>query len=112
MGSDPQGLTPSPPTDFPWGREVHIVDPGGVYWPRRLTVGGKGLTRVRPLASGGCMSPTKLTAGACPAREGQGTPGGRGATPRPSQALWRAFWKGGSPHLKGGGGRHVSATLC
>jgi predicted enzyme related to lactoylglutathione lyase len=21
-----------PPTDFPWGREVHIVDPGGVCW--------------------------------------------------------------------------------
>ena len=20
------------PTDFPWGREVHIVDPGGVCW--------------------------------------------------------------------------------
>jgi predicted enzyme related to lactoylglutathione lyase len=21
-----------PPTDFPWGREVHIVDPGGLCW--------------------------------------------------------------------------------
>jgi hypothetical protein len=21
-----------PPTDFPWGREVHIIDPGGVCW--------------------------------------------------------------------------------
>jgi predicted enzyme related to lactoylglutathione lyase len=21
-----------PPTDFPWGREVHIVDPAGVCW--------------------------------------------------------------------------------
>jgi hypothetical protein len=21
-----------PPADFPWGREVHIVDPGGVCW--------------------------------------------------------------------------------
>jgi len=21
-----------PPTDYPWGREVHIVDPGGVCW--------------------------------------------------------------------------------
>jgi hypothetical protein len=21
-----------PPTDFPWGREIHIVDPGGVCW--------------------------------------------------------------------------------
>lgn len=21
-----------PPTDFPWGREAHIIDPGGVCW--------------------------------------------------------------------------------
>jgi hypothetical protein len=21
-----------PPTDFPWGREVHIIDPAGVCW--------------------------------------------------------------------------------
>ena len=21
-----------PPTDFPWGREIHIVDPAGVCW--------------------------------------------------------------------------------
>jgi hypothetical protein len=21
-----------PPTDFAWGREIHIVDPGGVCW--------------------------------------------------------------------------------
>jgi uncharacterized glyoxalase superfamily protein PhnB len=21
-----------PPTDFPWGREVHVIDPGGVCW--------------------------------------------------------------------------------
>jgi predicted enzyme related to lactoylglutathione lyase len=21
-----------PPSDFPWGREVHIIDPGGVCW--------------------------------------------------------------------------------
>lgn len=21
-----------PPTDFPWGREVHIIDPGGACW--------------------------------------------------------------------------------
>jgi hypothetical protein len=20
------------PTDFPWGREIHIIDPGGVCW--------------------------------------------------------------------------------
>jgi hypothetical protein len=28
-----------PPTDFPWGREVHIVDPGGVCWHVRQTQG-------------------------------------------------------------------------
>jgi hypothetical protein len=21
-----------PPTDYAWGREVHIIDPGGVCW--------------------------------------------------------------------------------
>jgi len=21
-----------PPTDYPWGREIHIIDPGGVCW--------------------------------------------------------------------------------
>jgi hypothetical protein len=21
-----------PPTDFPWGREIHFIDPGGVCW--------------------------------------------------------------------------------
>jgi hypothetical protein len=21
-----------PPTDFPWGREMHLIDPGGVCW--------------------------------------------------------------------------------
>jgi hypothetical protein len=21
-----------PPTDYPWGREVHVIDPGGVCW--------------------------------------------------------------------------------
>ena len=26
------GVRTRPPTDFPWGREVHIVDPGGVCW--------------------------------------------------------------------------------
>ena len=24
-----------PPADFPWGREIHIVDPGGVCWHGR-----------------------------------------------------------------------------
>jgi hypothetical protein len=26
------GVRLRPPTDFPWGREIHIVDPGGVCW--------------------------------------------------------------------------------
>jgi hypothetical protein len=28
------------PTDFPWGREVHIIDPAGVCWHVRQAVGG------------------------------------------------------------------------
>jgi hypothetical protein len=26
------GVRVRPPTDFPWGREIHIADPGGVCW--------------------------------------------------------------------------------
>lgn len=26
------GVRMRPPTDFPWGREIHIVDPAGVCW--------------------------------------------------------------------------------
>jgi predicted enzyme related to lactoylglutathione lyase len=26
------GAKLKPPTDFPWGREVHIIDPAGVCW--------------------------------------------------------------------------------
>jgi hypothetical protein len=26
------GVKLRPPTDFPWGREVHIIDPAGVCW--------------------------------------------------------------------------------
>jgi hypothetical protein len=26
------GVRAGPPADFPWGREVHIIDPGGVCW--------------------------------------------------------------------------------
>jgi predicted enzyme related to lactoylglutathione lyase len=26
------GVRTRPPTEFPWGREVHIVDPAGVCW--------------------------------------------------------------------------------
>jgi len=27
-----QGVRLRPPTDFPWGREVHLIDPAGVCW--------------------------------------------------------------------------------
>ena len=30
-GSFP-GVKVRPPTDFPWGREIHLIDPGGVCW--------------------------------------------------------------------------------
>jgi hypothetical protein len=26
------GVKLRPPTDFPWGREVHFIDPGGICW--------------------------------------------------------------------------------
>jgi uncharacterized glyoxalase superfamily protein PhnB len=26
------GVRTKPPTDYPWGREIHIIDPGGVCW--------------------------------------------------------------------------------
>ena len=26
------GVKLRPPTDFPWGREVHLIDPAGVCW--------------------------------------------------------------------------------
>jgi hypothetical protein len=26
------GVRLKPPTDFPWGREVHVIDPAGVCW--------------------------------------------------------------------------------
>jgi predicted enzyme related to lactoylglutathione lyase len=26
------GVKIRPPTDFPWGREVHIIDPAGICW--------------------------------------------------------------------------------
>jgi len=29
------GVRLRPPTEFPWGREVHIVDPAGVCWHAR-----------------------------------------------------------------------------
>jgi uncharacterized glyoxalase superfamily protein PhnB len=26
------GVSLKPPTDFAWGREIHVIDPGGVCW--------------------------------------------------------------------------------
>jgi hypothetical protein len=34
-----QGVKVRPPTDFPWGREVHLIDPAGVCWHVRQAVG-------------------------------------------------------------------------
>lgn len=31
------GVKLKPPTDFPWGREIHMIDPGGVCWHVRQT---------------------------------------------------------------------------
>lgn len=31
------GVHTRAPTSFPWGREVHIIDPGGVCWHIRQT---------------------------------------------------------------------------
>jgi hypothetical protein len=33
------GASLRPPTEFPWGREIHIIDPGGVCWHVRQTEG-------------------------------------------------------------------------
>lgn len=32
------GVRLKPPTDYPWGREVHLIDPGGVCWHFRTGV--------------------------------------------------------------------------
>jgi predicted enzyme related to lactoylglutathione lyase len=32
LGSNFVGVRLRPPTDFAWGREVHIIDPAGVCW--------------------------------------------------------------------------------
>ncbi len=29
------GVKLKSPTDYPWGREIHIIDPGGVCWHMR-----------------------------------------------------------------------------
>ncbi len=35
------GVRTKPPTDFPWGREVHLIDPAGVCWHVRQAVTAK-----------------------------------------------------------------------
>jgi catechol 2,3-dioxygenase-like lactoylglutathione lyase family enzyme len=32
------GVKLRPPTQFPWGREIHMIDPGGVCWHVRNSV--------------------------------------------------------------------------
>jgi hypothetical protein len=32
LASSFPGVNLRPPTEFPWGREIHIIDPGGVCW--------------------------------------------------------------------------------
>ena len=32
-----RGVRLNPPKAFPWGREIHIIDPGGVCWHVRET---------------------------------------------------------------------------
>ena len=34
-----KGVRTKPPTDYPWGREVHIIDPAGVCWHIRQSTG-------------------------------------------------------------------------
>jgi predicted enzyme related to lactoylglutathione lyase len=33
------GVKLRPPTEFPWGREIHLIDPGGVCWHVRQAPG-------------------------------------------------------------------------
>ena len=33
------GVRLGPPTTFPWGREIHLIDPGGVCWHVRQAEG-------------------------------------------------------------------------
>ncbi len=39
LTSEFPGVKLRPPTDFPWGREIHIIDPGGVCWHVRQAKG-------------------------------------------------------------------------
>jgi hypothetical protein len=33
------GIRTKPPTEYPWGREVHVIDPAGVCWHIRQSTG-------------------------------------------------------------------------
>jgi hypothetical protein len=33
------GVRIKPPTEYPWGREVHVIDPAGVCWHIRQSTG-------------------------------------------------------------------------
>ena len=34
-----KGVRTKPPSEYPWGREVHIIDPAGVCWHIRQSTG-------------------------------------------------------------------------
>jgi hypothetical protein len=36
------GAAIKPPTDFAWGRELHLIDPAGVCWHVRQATGAGG----------------------------------------------------------------------
>jgi catechol 2,3-dioxygenase-like lactoylglutathione lyase family enzyme len=40
------GVAIKPPTDYPWGREIHIIDPGGVCWHVRQAVFTNAITHI------------------------------------------------------------------
>jgi catechol 2,3-dioxygenase-like lactoylglutathione lyase family enzyme len=40
------GVSLKPPTDYPWGREIHIIDPGGVCWHVRQAVFAHAITHI------------------------------------------------------------------
>ena len=40
LASSFAGVKVRPPMQFPWGREIHLIDPGGVCWHVRQSRGG------------------------------------------------------------------------
>lgn len=45
-----QGVRIKPPTDYPWGREIHIIDPGGVCWHVRQTRSAEPISSLNAVA--------------------------------------------------------------